>query len=697
MVSGWVFVKYLREFGMVKFLKWVVITIGILAGMIIGAAVLIPMFVDVRTYLPDITPMVTRQTGRSFSMGDDIKLSLFPWAGISLSDLSLGNPEGFGAAPMISVKKFEIRVKVLPLLSKHIQVEKIIVDTPCIVLVKNKAGQGNWEHIGPADTLGPDQGNQAQSPQETSAETQVNTPGLSIKSFSVDRFAIINGDLSYTDNGTGTSKNISALNLNLSGISPDKAIALTVDAKVDKAPVSITGTAGPVGQNPGAGGIDFDLMVKALDQLALSLKGRLINPMAGQAFDLAVNLAPFSPKKLFAALGRPFPIETSDTLALDTLSLKAAVKGSAQAVTVSDGVLVLDDATMKFKARARSFEKPDLKFVLSLDKIDVDRYLPLATENESGRTASAKAGSIPATGIGKHPGKAGPIDYAPLRRMVLDAKVDIGALKVSGLRMTNVTAALAGENGVFTLEPFSMDLYQGKAGAKARVDVRNNTPATNLHLTTRDIQAGPAVRDSTGKNVIEGTLVSDIALSMSGDTPDMIKKTLAGNGELTFIDGAVVGVDIAGAIRHVKAGMGMGGSAAETPRTDFAELKVPYTAVKGLVKIPDASLVSPLLRLSASGQTRLANESLDFRIVPKFVATLKGQGDTKDRSGLSVPLVITGTWADPKVRLDLEAVLKNRLPGVDELKQLIDGGGSDPGGKADIKDTAKGLIKGLFN
>lgn len=680
---------------MVRFLKWVIVTIGILAGLIIGAAVLVPMFVDAGKYRPEIEAMVTRQTGRSFSTGEDMKLSLFPWVGIRLSDSTLGNPEGFKGKPMISVKKFEVRLKVLPLFSKQIQVGKFIMDSPSIALVKNRAGLGNWENIGPSDSGGSDQAQPTQPSQDTSAKTQTGSTELPIKSLIVDRFSVTNGFLSYTDEGTGTSKQISDLNLNLSGISLEKAIAITFDAKVDGNPVSLTGTAGPLGQNPGAADIDFDLMVKALDQLALSLKGRLIKPMTEQTFDLSVDLAPFSPKKLLAALGRPFPIETRDASALDKLSLKAVVKGSAQDVAVSDGVLVLDDATMNFKAQARAFEKPDLKFVLDLDKIDVDRYLPSATEKDSGQAASAKAGPT-ATDTGKNSRKTSTVDYAPLRRMVLDAKVNIGTLKVAGLSMSNMTASLTGKNGVFTLDPFSMSLYQGKAGAKARVDVRKNTPTTNLHLTTSDVQAGPVIQDSTGKDMIEGTLDSDIALSMTGDTPDMIKKSLAGKGELKFIDGAIVGVDIADTIRNAKAGIGLGESTTKKPRTDFAELKIPYTADKGLVKISDAALVSPLLRLVANGETSLVKENLDFKIEPKLVATLKGQGDTKDRSGLLIPLMITGTWANPKVRADLEDMLNNGLPNTDELKQLINNDGSGAGEKTDIKDAAKGLIKNFL-
>lgn len=690
---------------MIRFLKWVIVTIGILAGLIIGAAILIPMFVDVKNYLPDIEAMVTRQTGRSFSMGDDLELSLFPWAGIRLSDVTLGNPEKFEKKPMISVKNFEVRVKVLPLFSKHIQVEKFILASPRIALVKNKAGQGNWENIGSQDGGGADKKAQTDpgTDQEDSEDTQTDPPFFSIKSLTVERCSLTNGALTYVDQGSGLSKKVSDLNLDLSGISLDKAIGIALDADVEGKPVSLTGTAGPLGQNPGATDIDFDLMLKMLDQLNVSLKGRVIKPKTEQAVDMTVNLAPFSPKKLLESLDRPLPIEPSDHSVLDTLSFKAAVKGSAQAVDVSDGILVLDDSTMNFSARVRAFEKPDLQFNLTLDRIDVDRYLPSETKNDSGQAAPAKQGTPAAPtatqnkGTGNVAKKADTVDYTPLRKLELDAKVNIGSLKVAGLSMANVTATLAGKNGVFNLDPCAMDLYQGKAGAKARIDVRNKYPATNLHLTTRNIQAGPVVRDSMGKDIIEGALNSDLSLSMTGDTPDMIKQTLGGNGELKFIDGALVGVDVAGAIRNVGAGLGLAEAAAEKPKTDFAEFNITYTAARGLVTIPKASLVSPFLRLVANGRTSLVKEDLDFRVEPTLVATIKGQGDTKDRSGLLIPFDVAGTWEKPRVRPDLEAILKNKLSNSDEIKKLLKGEKLDSGEKQDLKDAARGLLKGLLN
>jgi AsmA protein len=664
---------------MSKVLKVGGIALGLVVALVIGAVVLVPMFVDVQRYKPQIEALVTEQTGRKFSMGDDIKLSVFPWVGVSLSDLALGNAKGFGSDEMISVKRFEVRLKVMPLLSKKIEVDTFLMDSPQIRLVKNKAGKGNWENLGPEKAA-------KEQPKAKTEPGKTAEGGLPIASFMVGKFSIINGLLSYVDQAAGMSKEISDLNLDLTDITLDNPITVNFSAKVDGHPLSLSGKAGPIGQEPGKSDIGLDLVVKALDTLELTLKGQVIQPMTAQKLDMEINLAPFSPRKLFDRLGQPFPVKTSDPKVLDKVSLKAKIKGSAKAIALSDGTMVLDDSTLTFSAQAKAFDKPDLRFDLNLDAIDVDRYLPPA---EEGKTAPPKSDKTAKSASGKK----GKTDYAPLRKMVLDGKAMIGKLKAANLKMENMIVHVTGKNGVFNLNPFSVDLYQGKAGVKAQLDVRKNTPATNVTIKAQGIQAGPMIKDAAQKEVIEGTLASDITLAMVGDTPDQIKKSLGGKGNLTFLDGAIVGIDIAGTIRNAASGLGLGEKPAKKPRTDFAELKIPFTANKGIVTVPGASLVSPLLRLSTQGKTNLVKEDLDFRVDPKLVATLKGQGDTKDRSGVLVPLLITGTYAAPKIRPDLKAMIGGQLPDEEGIKKLIKG---DDSGKS-TEDKAKGLIKGLFN
>ena len=140
--------------------KWILIGGGGLLLLLIAAIILIPLLVDVNRYKPQIEARIQEATGRSFQIGGDIGLSVFPWIGVSLSDLSLGSPAGFEDTQFVRVGDFEARVKLLPLLSRQVEISRVVLQAPEIILVKKKNGQTNWAFKPPAGEKKPAPGPQ---------------------------------------------------------------------------------------------------------------------------------------------------------------------------------------------------------------------------------------------------------------------------------------------------------------------------------------------------------------------------------------------------------------------------------------------------------------------------------------------------------------------------------------------------------
>jgi AsmA protein len=232
-----------------------------------------------------------------------------------------------------------------------------------------------------------------------------------------------------------------------------------------------------------------------------------------------------------------------------------------------------------------------------------------------------------------------------------------------------------------------MKLYQGSASGKTVVNVKGDSPVTDVQLAVDQVQANPLLKDLANKDFLEGMLKAQIALSMTGDDPARIKQTLNGKGNLNFNDGAIVGVDLAGMVRNVKATLGGEIKSGPKPRTDFSELAVPFTIQNGIFRTTESSLKSPLMRLLAAGNADLVKEILDFRVEPKLVSTIKGQGDSEDRSGLTVPVLVSGTFSNPVFRPDVENIAR------DQLKKALS---PSDAGSAPIKQKASDLIKGIL-
>ncbi len=661
---------------MSKALKWIFSIIGALVLLVILAIIIVPMVIDVEKYKPMIETKVAEATGRSFTLGGPLKPSVFPWIGLQLSDLHLGNPSGFEEKDFVSVKSFEVRVKLLPLLGRNIEVKRFVIDTPRIVLEKNKDGVAGWDGLGSGKTSAPEK-------TETSPDSKPPTDGgLPIEGLAVGELAITNGQILYLDRSTGTRKEVKDLKLLLSDVSLDKPIGVAFSAVADNKPVSLEGTVGPVGDKPGKTPLPLDFLLSVAENLNIKLNGK-VDPSA-QNFDLAVDIASFSPRKLLADLQQPLPMEPADNTVLNAVSLALKASGSAQNVNVSQGVMKLDDTQINFSAQAKEFEKPNVTVKVDLDKIDLDRYLPPPAEEE-------EASPEPSP-----PTQKAPPDYAPLRKLVLDASFLINELKVKNMRVQKVTLKATAKDGIISMNPFKMNLYQGNIAGTGKLNVQKNTPSTAVDMALTSVQAGPLIKDFLNKEIIEGAMNAAIGLNFKGDQPEQVRKSLNGKGNLKFNDGAIVGIDLANMVRNVQAAFTGSEKLEKKPRTDFAELVLPFTLTNGLFKTDDTKLTSPLMRVQAAGTANLASEDLKMRIEPKFVATIKGQGDTTQRSGLAVPVLVSGNFSKPKFAPDLKGLLNQKLgqplPDKEAVKKLLP---TEKDVKKQVEEKAKDLLKGL--
>jgi len=549
-----------------------------------------------------------------------------------------------------------------------------VVDGLKLNLEKNKQGRGNWEGIGKTPDKAP-----PAPPKDTTRKPEEKTEGaFPLKALEVGEFAVKNASFLYLDQGTGEKKEISGLTLTLQDVSFERPIRVMLTALLDNQPLSIEGSLGPVGKDFGNAKIPLDMTLKAFKEVNVSLKGNVV--AATQQFDLGLQVSPFSPRKVFSAMGKPFPVATSDPEALTKVALKATLKGSPDKVSLSQGALDLDESKLDFSLNAKEFSKPDLAFDLNLDKINVDRYLPPSSQ----KSAAKEEKGIAAPAASKK------TDYAPLRKMVVNGTVKVGMLTAMGAKVEDVNVKISGKNGIIHVDPLTAKAYQGGVTAKSALDVRQDVPKTSVDFQTKGVQAGPLVRDVLKKDLIEGTANADASIQMEGDDPEVIKKNLDGKGQFVFTDGAVKGIDLAGMARDAKAAFGLAKEGEQKPKTDFSELNAPFTITKGLVNTTGTTMNSPLLRVLATGKANLVDESLDLRVETKLVGSLKGQGDTKEREGITVPILVTGTFSSPSFAPDMKGIAEKAIQ-----DRLLSPKGSTEGGQTTTQDKAKEILKSL--
>jgi AsmA protein len=661
---------------MKNLLKWILIIGGGIVALFILILLVLPLFVDADRFRPMLEKQVTQATGRNFSVGKDVDLSFFPHAGVAFSDLHLGNPAGFDSEDFVSIRSFEVRVKLLPILFGNIEIKRFVLNEPRLVAIRNKNGKTNWSFDSGKST--PKTADQPAAPSDTT---------LPITSLTVGDFAIKNGTLIYIDNAAETRNVVEKLDLTMQNLSLDQPVRVELSARFDDKPIGLSGTVGPLGNDPGRGSIPLDVTLTAVSQLQLQARGTLAAPAVDPRFDLAVELAPFSPRELLTALRQPVPAADPD--ALKRLSLQAELAGSPKAITVSNGLVNLDESRIEFNAQASDFSKPVVSFKADIDRLKLDRYLPPPSEK---KTQPAPSTGKDGKGVSDQPAAAGD---DPLRRMVLDGELTVESLTLHRAELTDILIQVKARDGVIRMDPLQLQLYGGGLAGKAVYDVRGREPAVAADLALKGVQAGQLLQQQLQKEFLEGVAHADLQFSLAGTSMMSILKTLDGKGQLVFNDGAIKGVDLTSMARNVKDAFQLQKALKDRPRTEFSELRLPFEITGGVMTITDSLLRSPLARLAASGTVDLVERTLDIRLTPKVVATLKGQGDIKEQEGTTVPVLIQGSFSDPQFRPDLKAVaaeqIEKKVLESDKAKELLEKEAVKP-----YQEEAKGLLKKLL-
>ncbi len=419
--------------------------------------------------------------------------------------------------------------------------------------------------------------------------------------------------------------------------------------------------------------------VAGLDlQLVGSLNAKSI--MTAPEFSGEVNVQPFNLRKIMQRLGQPLP-PAADKTTWTNVALSTQFEGSEAFIHFNQASFQLDDSNLTGKFRAADLkEKPAMEFNLNIDSINLDRYLP--PQGAAGRTTPSANNITP-----QSPPAEIPIER--LRGLALQGEVSIGELIVKKATLRNVGSRFNAEDGVLHVQSLLADLYEGKLTGEIKLDVNPALPGLTVSSTLQGVQAEPLLRDVKGKARLRGRGEFSAALSTEGRNSEEMRRNLNGQMRLHFSDGAITGFNLGRKLRQWKQ-FKKGGSTErvdETEATDFLVLTGNPVAKAGVIRMDDLSMKAPLFRLAGEGElANLHADTIDYRLLASIANTAKGAGGKElvDLAGLDLPVNISGSLAEPKIRLDWGGVLAGLL--THKLKDAISlpiPGAGEPAEKTD--------------
>lgn len=148
-----------------RILKVFLILLVVFALLVVGALLLLPNFIDAHR----VTALVEQQTGRKME-AENIGVTVFPWAGVTLDQVKLANAPGFEQDQpyFAEVDKLHIQIKLLPLISQQVELSTLTLHGLRLNLARKADSTVNWydllEKFGQAGESAPEE---TPSPEES--------------------------------------------------------------------------------------------------------------------------------------------------------------------------------------------------------------------------------------------------------------------------------------------------------------------------------------------------------------------------------------------------------------------------------------------------------------------------------------------------------------------------------------------------
>ena len=213
-----------------KFIKWLFISVTVLVLVLgVGIAALVYL-VDWNDFKDTIQNQVKKQTGRDLEIAGDLSPSVFPWAGISIGEISLANAEGYGDTPFARIGSADVKVKLLPLIKKEVNVRTVELIGLQVDLQRAADGTTNWDDLINSTTTTT---STAEGSTGEEVTTEVEGSSATIAALAVGGIQIRDANVSWTDAQSGTDARLSGFNLSTGAIELAKPFDLATDFTVE--------------------------------------------------------------------------------------------------------------------------------------------------------------------------------------------------------------------------------------------------------------------------------------------------------------------------------------------------------------------------------------------------------------------------------------------------------------------------------
>ncbi len=645
-----------------------------------GAVFLVALLITVLFLIPSdvyktrLVAMVATKTGRTLVIDGPAHFTLFPGIGIDAEDVRFANAPWADKPDMSRAKHIRVSLQWLPLLHGELRINKFTLIHPILHLEVREDGIPNWDFDPPEEatpsTSSAGQSSPAAAPVKGRALTKMGLTAISLQ----------DGFVSYRNKQTHQTYMV--YNADVDVAMPNLDGPLTVDGSLiwNDLRVNLALKAATPRAFLAPGTTPLTLSLRS-DKLSLLFEGTLA-PRESLACEGDITLDVPSIRDFISWTGNALPFSRG----FGPFVLKGKVKGDGLRLAFSDARIRFDNINAKGDvALDTSGKRPLIVGRLALDALNLNEYIDASSPRPAPAAQTAQPAPpapdfspvTPGTGATEHWSRE-PIRLDSLGIVNTDLTLSLGSLRWRDLETGATDLTLVMTDGLLAADLKKIALYSGTGKGFLRLD-STGIPALSASFALTGVDVKPLATAATGFDRISGLGNIGFNISANGSNQLEMISTLNGKAEVRISQGNISGISVSTLLRRVfdivrtrqKGGEVDGWLTGGTRGTDFSELGGSFDIMHGVAANNDFLLATSLLRITGAGKTDIVHQQLDYRLNPTALPGA-GKDDPEDVTGITVPLIVEGTWRNPAFRPDIRSLLLNSRETVETIRSLRD-------------------------
>ncbi len=198
--------------------KWVKVLLAILLGVVLllaAAIFIVSKAIDPRIYQNKIIQAFHEATGREMTISGKFQVSYFPWIGLDVQGLVIGNPQGFSGTDFASIDEVRFKARLLPLLTGKVEISTIGMYGASFHLITAKNGLTNWRDWGDTSAA-----------KDTTSDKQETT--LPFRDLAISRFQIKDSSIVIVNQKTREQAKVNHINFTMDNFSLNRPFPVSL-------------------------------------------------------------------------------------------------------------------------------------------------------------------------------------------------------------------------------------------------------------------------------------------------------------------------------------------------------------------------------------------------------------------------------------------------------------------------------------